>query len=627
MEKGSLSIHSENIFPIIKKWLYSDIDIFVRELVSNGCDAMTKLKKMTSLGELSPSENAELRMDIHFNESAGTITFSDCGIGMTEDEVKKYINQIAFSGAYDFLEKYKDKDEGEQIIGHFGLGFYSAFMVADKVEIQTLSCTENALPVKWTCDGGSEYEMSGGSRSEYGTDIILYVNEDGKKYLSEWTLRDTLRKYCSFMPYPIYLKKEDAEPEKDESGNILVKEETPINTPAPLYLKNPNEVSEDEYKEFYRNTFMDFSEPHFWIHLNMEYPFRLKGILYFPRLKHEFDTMEGQIKLYNSQVFIADNIKEVIPEFLLLLKGVIDCPDLPLNVSRSFLQNDGFVKKLSDYITKKVADKLNSLFKKERKEAYEKFWPDIHPFIKYGCLRDEKFFERVQDILIFKDIAGNYLTLPEYLEKASSSNVYYFTDRSLQASYIAAFVKNGLNAVELAHNIDQPLLQKLEAEDKEHKLHFLRIDSDITAEMKTEESMSEDVKKSLAENLEKLFQKSLAKENLKISVEPLKDAQISGMILLSEEKRRMQDMSKIYGFMGLDLGGGSEETLLLNKNNALVKYLLENPAAPKETVDLLCAQIYDLAGLSHKPLEPERMTAFLERSNQVLELLLHENKK
>ena len=568
MEKGSLSIHSENIFPIIKKWLYSDIDIFVRELISNGCDAMTKLKKMTSLGEITLGEAADYRVDVTVSVKDGIITFSDCGIGMTEEEVKKYINQIAFSGAYDFLEKYKDKDEGEQIIGHFGLGFYSAFMVAEKVEIQTLSCKNGAAPVKWTCDGGSEYEMAEGSRSRYGTDIILTVNEDGKKFLSEWTMRDTLRKYCSFMPYPIYLTNADAKPEKDEAGNIIVKEETPVNTPAPLYLKNPSEASEEEYKEFYRKTFMDFSEPHFWIHLNMDYPFRLKGILYFPKL----------------------------------------------------------VKKLSDYITKKVADKLNSLFKKERHEAYEKFWPDIHPFIKYGCLRDEKFFEKVKDILLFKDIAGDYLTLGEYREKTSADTVYYFTDRKLQASYIASFVKNGLNAVELAHTIDQPFLQKLETEDKEHKLHFLRIDSDVTAEMKTDETIGDDVKKSLSENLEKIFRKALAKDSLTIAVEPLKDPQVSGMILLSEEKRRMQDMNKLYGFMGLDLGGEADETLLLNKNNSLVKYLLENPGAPEETVTLLCHQIYDLAGLSYKPLEPERMTAFLERSNQLLERLLNAEK-
>ncbi|RRD93839.1 molecular chaperone HtpG [Clostridiales bacterium COT073_COT-073] len=623
MEKGSLSIHSENIFPIIKKWLYSDIDIFVRELVSNSSDAMTKLKKMVSLGEADMEGEPDYRIDITISESAGTITFSDRGIGMTEEEVKKYINQIAFSGAYDFLEKYKDKDEGEQIIGHFGLGFYSAFMVAEKVEIQTLSHQKGAVPVKWLCEGGAEYEMSAGSRQTYGTDIILYVNEDGKKYLNEWAMRETIRKYCSFMPYPIYLKNADAQPEKDENGDIIIKEETPLNTPTPLYLKQPSEVTEEEYKEFYRNTFTDFNEPHFWIHLNMDYPFRLKGILYFPKLKNEFDTMEGQIKLYNSQVFIADNIKEVIPEFLLLLKGIIDCPDLPLNVSRSFLQNDGFVRKLSDYITKKVADKLNSLFKKERTEAYEKFWADIHPFVKYGCLKDDKFFEKVKDILIFKDIDHNYLTLPEYREKAGNDNVYYFTDRNLQASYLAAFVKNGLNAIEMGHTIDQPFLQRLESDDPEHKLHFLRIDSDITAEMKTGESMSEDVKKSLTENLEKIFQKALAKEDLKISVEALKDQQISGMVLLSEEKRRMQDMMKMYGFMGMDLGAApSEEILLLNKNNRLVTYLLENPNADTDTVSLLCHQIYDLALLSHKPLEAERMTAFLERSNQIMELFL-----
>lgn len=623
MEKGNLSIHSENIFPIIKKWLYSDIDIFVRELVSNGCDAMTKLKKMVSLGEAELPGEANYRIDIALNEKDSTITFSDCGIGMDEEEVRKYINQIAFSGAYDFLEKYKDKEEGEQIIGHFGLGFYSAFMVAEKVEIQTLSHREGTAPVKWSCDGGSEYEMSEGSRTTHGTDIILYLNEDGKKFVNEWTMRETLRKYCSFMPYPIYLKKADAEPEKDENGNIIIKEETAINTPSPLYLKNPSEVTDEEYKEFYRNTFMDFSEPHFWIHLNMDYPFRLKGILYFPRLKNEFDNMEGQIKLYNSQVFIADNIKEVIPEFLLLLKGVIDCPDLPLNVSRSFLQNDGFVKKLSDYITKKVADKLNSLFKKERKESYEKFWKDIHPFVKFGCLRDDKFYDKVKESLIFKDIAGEYLTLTEYLEKNPGEKIYYFTDRTLQANYIAQFVKNGLNAIELTHHIDQPFIQKIEHENAEKKLQFLRIDSDVTEEMKTGETMNEDVKKSMAENLEKIFQNTLKKDGLKISVESLKDEKISGMILLSEEKRRMQDMSKLYGFMGMDFGAlPSEEMLLLNKNNPLVTYLLENPNAEEHTVSILCEQIYDLATLSHKPLEPERMTAFLERSNELLELML-----
>lgn len=622
MERGNLSIHSENIFPIIKKWLYSDIDIFVRELVSNGCDAMTKLKKMASLGEVSLEKEPTYRIDIALNEAEGTIRFADRGIGMTEEEVKKYINQIAFSGAYDFLEKYKDKEEGEQIIGHFGLGFYSAFMVAEKVEIQTLSYQAGASPVKWTCDGGSEYEMTAGDRSWHGTEIILYVNEDGKKYLNQWAMTETLKKYCSFMPYPIYLTIAGEQGEKDEDGNLLVKEESPINTPSPLYLKNPSEVTEEEYKEFYRNTFMDFSEPHFWIHLNMDYPFRLKGILYFPRQKNEFDNMEGQIKLYNSQVFIADNIKEVIPEFLLLLKGVIDCPDLPLNVSRSFLQNDGFVKKLSDYITKKVADKLNSLFKKERKESYEKFWQDIHPFVKYGCLRDDKFFEKVKGSILLKDIAGNYLTVSEYLEASGEDKIYYFTDRKLQASYIASFVKNGLNAVELGHTIDQPFLQKLEYESKEKPIKFLRIDSDITDAMKTDESIHEDVKKSMAQNLQKIFQTHLASDKLTVTLESLKDEKVSGIILLSEEKRRMQDMSKLYGFMGMDIGLGQEETLLLNKNNSLVTYLLENPQAPEETVKLLCEHIYDLALLSHKPLEPERMTAFLERSNQLLEFLV-----
>lgn len=623
MEKGNLSIHSENIFPIIKKWLYSDIDIFVRELVSNGCDAMTKLKKMLSLGEATLENPADYRLDISLDEKAGKIVFSDHGIGMTEEEVKKYINQIAFSGAYDFLEKYKDKEEGDQIIGHFGLGFYSAFMVAEKVEIQTRSYLAGSQPVQWVCDGGSEYQMGPGTRQNYGTDIILYVNQDGKKYLNQWAMGDTLRKYCSFMPYPIYLQDLNSQPEKDQEGNIIAKEEAPINTPSPLYLKQPSQVSEEEYKEFYQATFRDFQDPHFWIHLNMDFPFRLKGILYFPRMKNAFDPMEGQIKLYNSQVFIADNIKEVIPEFLLLLKGVIDCPDLPLNVSRSFLQNDGFVQKISDYITKKVADKLNSLFKKERKQAYEKFWADIHPFVKYGCLKDDKFFEKVKDILIFKDIAGNYLTLAEYLEKAKDRKVYYFTDPKLQASYISSFQKNDLNAVEMSHNIDQAFLQKLEVDDKDQGLHFLRIDSDISQEMKSGESMTEEVKKSLVENLEKIFRPALAKDDLKVGVEALKDEQISGLILLSEEKRRMQDMTKLYGFMGMDLGPmPNEETLLLNKNNRLVTYLLENPQAPAETVKMVCQQIYDLAFLSHKPLEADRMTAFLERSNRIMELFL-----
>lgn len=618
MQKGSLSIHSENIFPIIKKWLYSDMDIFVRELVSNGCDAMTKLKKLVSLGE-ADVEGVDYRITILFDDKANTLTFSDSGIGMTEEQVKKYINQIAFSGAYDFLEKYKDKEEGEQIIGHFGLGFYSAFMVAEKVTIETLSHQEGAVPVQWICDGGSEYEMTEGSRRTHGTDIILSLNEDGKQFLKEWTLKETVRKYCSFMPYPIYIKNVNAEPKKDEEGNVIVEEEKPVNTPNPLYLKKPSEVTDEEYKEFYRSTFFDFAEPHFWIHLNMDYPFRLKGILYFPRLKNEMEHLEGQIKLYNSQVFIADNLKEVIPEFLLLLKGVIDCPDLPLNVSRSFLQNDGFAKQLSDYISKKVADKLQSLFKKERKDAYEKFWGDIHPFVKFGCLRDEKFCEKIKDILLFQDIAGKYHTLEEY--RKDDQPVYYFTDRNLQAAYLAQFEKNRLNALEMAHPIDQPLISQLEQRDSEHKLHFQRIDSEVSDAMKADSSMSDEVKKSLTENLETLFREALHKKDLKIAVESLKDEKISGMILLSEQSRRMQDMTKLYGMMGMDMSQlPSEEILLLNQSNFLVKQLLEQTELAEK--EIFCHQIYDLACLSHAPLPAERMTAFLERSHVLMEMLL-----
>ncbi len=625
-EKGNLSIHSENIFPIIKKWLYSDHDIFMRELISNASDAMTKLKKLSAMGEFDLAEGTEFKVEVELDAKAKTITIKDTGIGMTDEEVKKYINQIAFSGAEDFLNTYKDKENIDQIIGHFGLGFYSAFMVAETVEIHSLSYREGAEPIHWSCDGGTEFELEAGSRTERGTDIILHVGDDGKDFLNKWTLRTTIEKYCSFMPYEIFLTDVNEEPQKDEEGNVIVKEEKPLNNPSPLYLKKASECEDEEYKEFYRKTFMDFKEPLFWIHLNMDYPFRLKGILYFPKLGNEFDNMEGQIKLFNSQVFIADNIKEVIPEFLLLLKGVIDCPDLPLNVSRSFLQNDGFVKKISDYITKKVADKLKSLYKKDR-ESFEGYWGDIHPFIKFGALRDEKFFDKTNDILLFKTINGKYVTLPEYLEdnrEKHENKVYYVTDEVVQAQYVNMFKTHGMDAVILNHSIDQPFISHMEM--KNENVKFARIDADLTDTLKGESDHSEEEMKSRTESLEAIFKKALGNDNLKVQVESLKSEEISAMILLAEESRRMQDMTKMYGMMGMDMGAmmPTEETLVLNNKNNLVQFILDHKddAAKEADVKLFCEQIYDLAMISHKPLSPEKMTAFIQRSNDILGKLI-----
>jgi len=626
-EKGSLSIHSENIFPIIKKWLYSEHDIFIRELISNASDAMTKLKKLDSMGDYSLEEGSSFKIEVSVDEKANTITLKDTGLGMTGEEVKKYINQIAFSGAEDFLNTYKDKENAEQIIGHFGLGFYSAFMVAETVDINSLSYKEGSTPIHWSCDGGTEFSLEEGTKTDRGTEIVLHISDDGKEFLNSWKLRTTIEKYCSFMPYEIFLTDVNAAPEKDEEGNVIVTEPKALNVTTPLYLKQPSECTDEEYKEFYKKTFNDYKEPLFWIHLNMDYPFRLKGILYFPRVGNEFDnSMEGQIKLYNSQVFVADNIKEVIPEFLLLLKGVIDCPDLPLNVSRSFLQNDGFVKKISDYISKKVADKLNSNFKKDR-AAYEGYWNDIHPFIKFGCLRDDKFFDKTKDILLFKTLANTFQTLPEYLEANISKHenkVYYVTDKVIQSQYVNMFKEHEMDAVIMDHSIDQPFISHMESKNADVK--FARIDADLTDTLKGENNTSEEDMKTLSEALETIFKKSLNNEELKVQVESLKSEDISAMILLAEDSRRMQDMTKMYGSMGMDMGGlmPTEETLVLNSNNELVKFIVENKddSGKESDITLFCEQLYDLALLSHKPLSPEQMTAFIVRSNKILKKLI-----
>lgn len=620
-KKGNLSIHSENIFPIIKKWLYSDHDIFIRELVSNGCDAILKFKKLCSMGEATCSDNEDYKIIVTLNEKEKQIIISDNGIGMTEDEIEKYINQIAFSGAEDFLEKYKDKMDQEQIIGHFGLGFYSSFMVASEVEIHTLSHQEGAKPVNWRCDGGTTYETTEGTRSQRGTDIILHISEDGKSFLNEYKLRSIIEKYCNFMPIPIFLDvvkeekdSEDTRAENSGSEEEIKQEPKSLNDIEPLYTKMPNECTDEQYKEFYRKTFMDFNEPLFWIHLNMDYPFRLKGILYFPKLQHEFETIEGKIKLYNNQVFVAENIKEVIPEFLLLLKGVIDCPDLPLNVSRSFLQNDGFVKKISDYITRKVADRLSTLYKKE-KDSYVKFWDDISPFIKYGCIREPKFFDKMKDILIYKTTAEDYISLNEYLERNKDKHenkVFYVSDATQQAQYIKLFKDNDLEAVFLTHSIDNAFISHVEMQNQGVK--FARIDSDLSGSLKGEEADT-----NLQEKLSNLFKEALGKENLEVKVENLKTSSISGMILLSEENRRMQEMMKMYG-MNFGATPDIEEKLVLNQNNPLIQLIAEN-AEDKDQAKLLCEQVYDLAMLSHKPLKADAMTAFIERSNKVLEML------
>ncbi len=619
IEKGSLSIHSENIFPIIKKWLYSDHDIFVREIISNASDAITKLKQLSSMNEATLEENAHFQIEVTLDEAAKTITFSDNGIGMTDEEIKKYINQIAFSGAEDFLNKYKDKSDKEQIIGHFGLGFYSSFMVAEQVEIHTLSYQTDAEPALWRCDGGTEFELERGSRNKRGTDIILHVSDDGKEFLNEYTLRNVIQKYCSFMPYEIFLTVVGKELSKDADGNVVIEEPKPLNTTLPLYAKSPSDCTDEDYKAFYRTTFNDFKEPLFWIHLNMDYPFNLKGILFFPKLNTEFDTIEGQIKLYNSQVFVADNIKEVIPEFLLLLKGVIDCPDLPLNVSRSFLQNDGFVKKISNYISKKVADKLSGLFKTER-EQFEGFWDDISPFIKFGGLKDEKFYEGLESIYLFKTLDGKYVTIQEYLDAVAQKHenkIFYVSDAVQQAQYIKLFKDHALDAVMLTHSIDAPFISLLES--KKENLTFSRIDADLNEHLKGEEHLTEDDKKAALEKLQEMFKKALGVEEIKLQLEAMKTDELSAMVVLSEESRRMQDMMRMYGMPGVDPNMfKTETTLILNSKNALVTHLLENDSIDEATRQLICEHLYDLAMISHAPLSSEAMTKFINRSNALM---------
>ena len=659
-EHGNLSINSQNIFPIIKKWMYSDHDIFYRELVSNACDAITKLKKLSMIGEYEAPDDIEYKVEIKLSAKDKTIKIIDNGIGMTNEEVDEYINQIAFSGAEAFLEKYKDKANDDQIIGHFGLGFYSAFMVADQVTIDTLSFKDGAESVHWSCDGGTEYDISEGTKTTPGTEITLYLNEDSYEFANEYKAKEVLDKYCSFMPVPIFVTNEDAgeqteeipEEEVTEKDTVLdtfikdavteevekedgtketvekvpakkmakiVKRPVAINDIHPLWTKHPNECSDEDYKEFYRKVFHDYKEPLFWIHLNMDYPFNLKGILYFPKINTEYESIEGTIKLYNNQVFVADNIKEVIPEFLLLLKGVIDCPDLPLNVSRSALQNDGFVKKISDYITKKVADKLSGMCKTD-KENYEKYWDDINPFIKFGCLKDEKFAEKMNDYIIFKNLDGKYLTLKECLEENKEKHentVFYVTDEVEQSQYINMFKNEGIDAVILTHNIDQPFITNMES--KNENLKFKRIDADLSDSFK--EETSKDELKDMTEKLSKTFKDALGKENLTVNVEKLKDSSISSMITLSEESRRMQDMMKMYGMAGMDpnMFGAEGQTLVLNANNDLVKYVAEH--ADGENTKIICEQLYDLAMLSHAPLSPEQMTGFIARSNKIMELL------
>ena len=650
IEKGSLSITSENIFPIIKKWLYSDHDIFLRELVSNACDAITKLKKLDGIGEWKAPADNKFRVDVITDSEAKTITIIDNGIGMTAEEVKTYINQIAFSGAQSFLEQYKDKASEEQIIGHFGLGFYSAFMVARRVTIDTLSYKEGEKAVHWASDEGVDFTMEDGDRTERGTKITLYLNDDCYEFANEYRVKEILEKYCSFMPVEIYytnanaVKTEKTEVVEDKEGEKKEEAPKPVNEIHPLWTKHPNEVKEEDYKEFYRKVFRDYKEPLFWIHLNMDYPFNLKGILYFPKINNEYEAAEGTIKLYNNQVFIADNIKEVIPEFLLLLKGVIDCPDLPLNVSRSALQNDGFVKKISDYITKKVAEKLSGLCKTDR-ENYEKYWDDISPFIKYGCLKDDKFEEKMKEFILFKDLNDKYVTFDDYVktiepekdeaaeEKTEEENkedveaesdkpkkiIYYVTDVREQSQYINMFKEHGLNAVVLSHRIDQPFMNALEM--KNDDLKFERIDSKVNASAKND--VPEEELKTMTESLSELFKKTLGKEKLEVKVESLKNENVSSMMTVSEEMRRMHEMMKQYG-MG-DMGDNpfeAGEVLVLNSNNALVKYLLgHKEEAENEKVKLFCEQLYDLAAIANRPLAPEAMTKFITRSNEVLKLL------
>ena len=683
---GNLSINSDNIFPIIKKWMYSDHDIFVRELISNGCDAITKLKKLEMMGEYSFPDNFKSKIEVIVDPEKKTLKFIDNGIGMTADEVEEYITQIAFSGATEFLEKYKDKTNEDQIIGHFGLGFYSAFMVAEDVHIDTLSYKEGAAPVHWECDGSTEYDMTEGDKTTVGTEITLFLNEDSVEFSNEYRVREVIEKYCSFMPVEIFLSKEGAEQEyetideadlreddvvvehiheeakteekENENGEKEIveispaKEKVKINKRPvslsdihPLWMKHPNDCTDEEYKEFYRKVFMDYKEPLFWIHLNMDYPFNLKGILYFPKINTEYDSIEGTIKLYNNQVFIADNIKEVIPEFLMLLKGVIDCPDLPLNVSRSALQNDGFVKKISDYISKKVADKLTGMCKTAR-EDYEKYWDDINPFIKFGCIKDTKFADKMNDYILFKNLDGKYLTLKDCIEenkkpeeaqgetvveetsentegteeskeekKEEKVTIFYVTDEIQQSQYINMFKAEGMDAVILKHNIDAPFITHLE--QRNENVSFQRIDADLTDSMKEE---SGEELKELADTLTDVFKKALKKENMNVKVEKLKNDNISSMMTLSEESRRMQEMMKMYGMDANMFGGDTQTTLILNANHPLVKYVADHKE-DEENVPVICEQLYDLAMLAHKQLNPNEMTAFIARSNKIMMLL------
>ena len=656
-KQGNLSINSENIFPIIKKWLYSDHDIFYRELVSNGCDAITKLKKLDMMGEYTIPDDTHFMIRVVVNPDEKTIKFIDNGIGMDEQEVEEYINQIAFSGAQDFLAKYKDKTNEDQIIGHFGLGFYSAFMVADKVSIDTLSWKDGAKAVHWESEGGTEYEMDESAKDTRGTEITLYLGENSYEFSNEYRAREILMKYCSFMPVEIYLEYAAAEPqyetipaedvketdtviehimeeakteEKEKEDGTketveisparemakILKRPVPLNDIHPLWTKHPNECTEEEYKEFYRKVFLDYKEPLFWIHLNMDYPFNLKGILYFPKINTEYDSIEGTIKLYNNQVFIADNIKEVIPEFLMLLKGVIDCPDLPLNVSRSALQNDGFVKKISEYISKKVADKLSGMCKTDR-ENYEKYWDDINPFIKFGCLKDEKFAEKMNDYIIFKNLDGKYITLQDALkenEEKHKNQIFYVTDEKEQSQYINMFKQEGIDAVILKHTIDAPFITHLE--QKNEGVKFLRIDADLTESFKDDSKKeNEEERKAAAESLTDTFRKALANDKLEVRAEYLKNDGVASMMTTSEESRRMQDMMKMYGMSGMDFGTPGE-TLVLNLNHPLVKYVMEHKE--EEGISTFCEQLYDLALLGHGTLTPDRMSKFIARSNDVM---------
>ena len=679
-KKGSLSISSENIFPIIKKWVYSDHDIFARELVSNGCDAITKLKKLDMMGEYTLPDDYKGKIQVIVNPEEKTLKFIDNGLGMTADEVEEYITQIAFSGATEFLNKYKDKTTEDDMIGHFGLGFYSAFMVADEVHIDTLSYKEGAKPVHWVSEGGTEYEMEEGDKEEVGSEITLFLNEDCVEFSNEYRIREVLEKYCSFMPVEIFVSKANAEPEyetipedevldtdtvvehihedakmeekENENGEKemvevspasdkakIVKRPVSISDPAPLWTKHPNECSKEDYIDFYRKVFMDYKEPLFWIHLNMDYPFNLKGILYFPKINTEYDSIEGTIKLYNNQVFIADNIKEVIPEFLMVLKGVIDCPDLPLNVSRSALQNDGFVQKISEYISKKVADKLSGMCKTD-KENYEKYWVDISPFIKFGCLKDEKFCEKMSDYVLFKNLDHKYMTLKECIEKnggkaepeektegenaeqsaekkeTEKTTIYYVTDEQQQSQYINMFKKEGLDAVILSHNIDSPFITQME--QKNEHIKFQRIDADLTDHFK--EDVSEEEKEAFKEktdSLVEIFRKALGNDKLEVKVEKMKDENVASMITLSEESRRMQEMMKMYGMSGMDPSMfGTNATLILNANHPLVEYVVAHKDG--ENTEMFCHQLYDLAMLAHKPLSPEEMTEFVKRSNEIM---------